>query len=91
MGKKKKEIKIIRKDSNKEEYTFVSSDNILNNVNNLNNLKDNKSTTTTTTNEKKSENKPDERIEKKIHSKKPHHKGRKILGKSLQGHSPVYE
>ena len=88
MGKKKKEIKIIRKDSNKEEYTFVNSDNILNNVNNL---KDNESTTTTTTNEKKSENKPDERIEKKIHSKKSHHKGRKILGKSLQGHSPVYE
>ncbi|MDW3627221.1 MAG: hypothetical protein QOK72_11315 [Nitrososphaeraceae archaeon] len=94
MVRKKMKIKIIRKDSNKEEYTFVSSDNILNNVNNLNNLKDNKSTTTTTTtttNEKKSENKPDERIEKKIHSKKPHHKGRKILGKSLQGHSPVYE
>ena len=37
------------------------------------------------------ENKPDERIEKKIHSKKPDNKGRKILGKSLQGHSPVYE
>ena len=87
MVKKKKVIRIIRKDSNKEEYTFVSSDNIRNNVNNL---KDNESTTTTT-NEKKSENKPDERIEKKIHSKKSHHKGRKILGKSLQGHSPVYE
>ena len=87
MGNKKKEIKIIRKDSNKEDYTFVSSDNILNDVNNL---KDNESTTTTT-NEKKLENKPDERIEKKIHSKKVHHKGRKILGKSLQGHSPVYE
>ena len=28
------------------------------------------------------------RIEKKIDSKKSHHKGRKILGKSLQGHSP---
>ena len=42
MVKKKKEIRIIRKDSNKEEYTFVSSDNI------LNNLKDNESTTTTT-------------------------------------------
>ena len=41
MGKKKKEIKIIKKDSNKEEYTFVSSDKILNNVNNL---KDNEST-----------------------------------------------
>jgi hypothetical protein len=87
MGKKEKEIKIIRKDSNKEEYTFVSSNNILNNVNNL---KDNESTRTTT-NEKKSENKPDERIEKKIHSKKVDNKGRKILGKSLQGHSPVYE
>jgi len=45
---KKKEIKIIRKEFNKEEYTFASSDNILNNVNNL---KDNESTTT---NEKKS-------------------------------------
>jgi hypothetical protein len=88
MGKKKKEMKIIEKASNKEEYTFVSSDNILNN---LNNLKDNESTTTTTTNEKISENKPDKRTEKKIHSKKSHHKGRKILGKSLQGHSPVYE
>ena len=62
MGKKKKEIKIIRKDSNKEDYTFVSDDNI------LNNLKDNESTITN--NEKKSENKPNERIEKKIHSKK---------------------
>jgi hypothetical protein len=36
-------------------------------------------------------NKPDERMEKKIHSKKVDNKGRKILGKSLQGHSPVYE
>ena len=84
MGKKKKVIRIIRKDSNKEEYTFVSSDNIRNNT------KNNESTTTTT-NEKKPENKPDERIEKKIDSKKSHQKGRKILGKSLQGHSPVYE
>ncbi len=41
MGKKKKEtIRIIRKDSNKEDYTFVSNDNILNNI------KDNESTTT---------------------------------------------
>jgi hypothetical protein len=81
MGKKKKEIKIIRKDSKKEDYTFVSSNNILNNT------KNNESTN----NEKKPENKPDERIEKKIHSKKVDNKGRKILGKSLQGHSPVYE
>ena len=40
---------------------------------------------------KKFGNKPDDRIEKKIHSKKSQYKGRKILGKSLQGHSPVYE
>jgi hypothetical protein len=80
MGKKK-EIKIIKKDSNKEDYTFVSSDVI------LNNLKDNESTN----NEKKPDNQPDERIEKKIHSKKVDNKGRKILGKNLQGHSPIYE
>jgi len=86
MGKKKKEIiRIIRKDSNKEDYTFVS-DNILNNINNI---KDNKSAITN--NEKNSENKPDDRIGKKIHSKKLDNKGRKILGKSLQGHSPIYE
>ena len=42
-------------------------------------------------NEKKSENKSDARIEKKIHSKKVDNKGRKILGKNLQGHSPIYE
>ncbi|MGH9980006.1 MAG: hypothetical protein ACRD6U_00455 [Nitrososphaeraceae archaeon] len=35
--------------------------------------------------------KPDERIENKIHAKKSQQKSRKILGKSLQGHSPVYE
>jgi hypothetical protein len=88
MGKKKKEIiRIIRKDSNKEYYTFVSNDNILNNVNNL---KDNEYTTTNK--EKKFENKPDGIIEKKkIHSKKLDNKGRKTLGKSLQGHSPIYE
>ena len=80
MGKKKNEIKIIKNDSNKEDYTFVSDDI-------LNNVKDNESTN----NEKKPENKSDERLEKKIHSKKVDNKGRKILGKSLQGHSPVYE
>ena len=81
MGKKKKEIKIIKKDSHKGDYTFVSDDV-------LNNVKDNDSTN----NEKKTENKPGEVIEKKkIHSKKVDNKGRKILGKSLQGHSPVYE
>ena len=86
MSKKKKEtIRIIRRnDSNKENYTFVSNDNILNNI------KDNESTTTRN-NEKKFGNKPDEIINKKIHSKKLQYKGRKILGKSMQGHSPVYE
>jgi hypothetical protein len=78
MGKKK--IKIIKKDSNKGDFTFVSDDI-------LPKVKDNESTN----NEKKPENKPDDRIEKKIHSKKVDNKGRKILGKSLQGHSPVYE
>ena len=33
MGKKNKEIRIIKKDFNKDDYTFVSNDNILNNVN----------------------------------------------------------
>ena len=36
MGKTKKDIRIIKKDSNKEDYTFVSI-NILNNVNNIKN------------------------------------------------------
>jgi hypothetical protein len=96
MGKKKKEnIRIIRKDFNKEDYTFVSNDNILNNVNNIEDDKSATTTTTTTTttnNEIKSGNKSKEIIEKKkIHSKKVDNKGRKILGKSLQGHSPIYE
>ena len=69
----KKKIKIIRKDSNKEDYTFVSSDNIRNNVKDIE----------STNNEKKSDNKFDERFEKKFHSKKVDNKGRKILGKSM--------
>jgi hypothetical protein len=81
MGKKKKEIRIIKNNSNKEDYTFVS-------YNILNNIKDNEYATT---NNEKIENKPNERIEKKIHTKKVDNKGRKILGKSLQGHSPIYE
>ena len=84
MGKAKKDIKIIKKDSNKEEYTFVSN-NILNNVNNI------KNNPSATINNEKIENKSSERIEKKIHTKKVDNKGRKILGKSLQGHSPIYE
>jgi hypothetical protein len=89
MGKKKKEnIRIIGKDFNKD-YTFVSNDNILNNVNNI---EDNESAATTTNNEIKFGNKSKEIIEKKkVHSKKVDNKGRKILGKSLQGHSPIYE
>ena len=46
-GKKKEIIRIIRKDSNKEDYTFINY-NILNNVNNI---KDGKSAITN--NEKK--------------------------------------
>jgi hypothetical protein len=75
MGKKKKnEMRIIKNnDSNKEDYTFVSNDNILNNT------KNNESTN----NKIKSGTKPDNRIEKKIHSKKVDNKGRKILGKNM--------
>ena len=88
MGKKKKEIKIIKKDSNKGDYTFVSNDDILNNVNSIKNNE----LATTTNNDKKFENKSNEIIEKKkVHSKKAENKGRKTLGKSLQGHSPIYE
>ena len=71
MGRQKKEIKIIKKDSNNGNYTFVGDNSILNNLQNESN------------NEKKLENKSDARIEKKIHSKKVDNKGRKILDKSL--------
>jgi len=65
---------IIKKnDSNKEDYTFVSNDNILNNTKNNESIN----------NKIKSGTKPDNRIEKKIHSKKVDNKGRKILGKSM--------
>lgn len=85
MGKKKKEsIRIINKDHNREDYTFVS-DSILNNINNIDNNNESEPYI-------KLENKSDERTEKKkIFSKKVDNKGRKILGKSMQGHSPVYE
>ena len=73
MGKKKNEMRIIKNNSNKEDYTFVSNDNILNNTKNNESI--NK--------EIKSGNKPNNRIEKKIHSKKVDNKGRKILGKSM--------
>jgi hypothetical protein len=72
--KKKNEMRIIKKnDSNKQDYTFVSNDNILNNTKNNEFIN----------NEIKSGNKPNNRIEKKIHSKKVDNKGRKILGKSM--------
>ena len=54
MAKKKKQIKIIKKDSNKEDYTFVN-DSIITNI------KNNESAN----GENKSEKKSDERIEKK--------------------------
>jgi hypothetical protein len=82
MSKKKEKIRIIKNDSNNEDYTFVK-DNIITKVNNYKNESAN--------NEKKPEKKTDERSEKKIHTTKSHHKGRKILGKSMQGHSPIYE
>ena len=59
MGKKKNEIKIIKNDSNKEDYTFVS-DNIWNNTKNKVSIH----------NEINSATKPNDRIEKKIHLKK---------------------
>ena len=72
--KKKNEMRIMKKnDSNKEDYTFVSNDNILNNIKNNESI--NK--------EIKSATKPNYRMEKKIHSKKVDNKGRKILGKSM--------
>jgi hypothetical protein len=72
VGKKKKEIRIIKNDSNKEDYTFVSN-NILNNTKSNESIKD----------ETKSGTKPNNRIEKKIHSKKVDNKGRKILEKNM--------
>ncbi len=72
MGTKKKEIRIIKNDSNKEDYTFVNY-NILNNTKNIESIN----------NDIKSGTKPNDRIEKKIHSKKGDNKGRKILGKSM--------
>jgi hypothetical protein len=72
MGKKKNEMRIIKNNSKNEDYTFVS-DNITNNRENNESI--NK--------EIKSRSKPNDRIEKKIHSKKVDNKGRKILGKSM--------
>ena len=72
MVKKKNEMRIIKNNSKNEEYTFVS-DNITNNTKNNESIN----------NEIKSGNKPNDRIEKKIHSKKVDNKGRKILGKSM--------
>ncbi len=59
MGKKKKEIRIIKNNSNKEDYTFVS-DNILNNTKNNESIN----------NEIKSGTKPNNRIEKRFTQRK---------------------
>ena len=72
MGKKKNEMRIIKNNSKNEDYTFVS-DNITNNTKNNESIN----------NEIKSGTKRNDRIEKKIHSKKVDNKGRKILGKSM--------
>ena len=55
------------------DYTFVSNDNILNNIIHIESIN----------NEIKYGAKPNNKIEKKIHSKKVDNKGRKILGKSM--------
>ena len=78
MGKKK-EIRIINtNDYRNEEYTFIKDESI-------NNTQQSKA------NHEKSVNKSTEIKEKKIHLRNLKHKGRKILPKSNQGHSPIYE
>ncbi len=72
MGKKKNEMRIIKNNSKNEDYTFVS-DNITNNTKNNESIN----------NGIKFGTKPNDRIEKKIPSKKVENKGRKILGKSM--------
>jgi len=59
MGKEKNEMRIIKNNSNKEDYTFVN-----------NNITDNTKNNESINNEIKSGNKPTDRIEKKIHSRK---------------------
>jgi hypothetical protein len=56
MSRKKEKIRIIKKDSNKEDYTFVSSNNILNNIKNNESIND----------KIKSGTQPNDRIEKKF-------------------------
>jgi hypothetical protein len=73
MVKKRKRIRIIKSDSNKEDYTFVITDNILNIT------KNNESIIIAI----KFGTKQNNRIEKKIHYKKVDNKGRKILGKGM--------
>ena len=82
--KKKGIIKIIKNDSNKEDYTFISNDNILNNVNNI---KDNESTTTNS--EKKFGKNLMIELKKRFIQRKNITKAERFLGKSLQGHSPI--
>jgi hypothetical protein len=83
MGKEKKGIKIIKNNS-EENYTFIN-DNILDNIDNTNAEVD------VSDSNDNSNKKQNSRIDKKINSKQMNNKGRKIVGKSMQGHSPVYE
>ncbi len=80
MSKKKKEIRIIKKDS--RSYTFLD-DNLID--------FQNKNYEDSILNNNDSNKKIHNRIDKKITSKKINDKGRKIMGRSMQGHSPVYE
>ena len=70
MGKKKKEIKIIKKDSNNEDYTFVN-DSIITNIKNKESANG----------ENKSEKKSDERIEKRFIQRNHSTKEEKFLEK----------
>ena len=78
MAKKKKEIRIIKKDSNKEDYTFVNHSIITNIKNNESPDNENKSEKIKWVNWKKDSFKVD-------------NKERKTIGKTLQGHSRIYE
>jgi len=84
MGSKKNKVRIVKKHN--ENYTFTSN-NFLNDLNKDNyepgNIVDD--------NDQKSSKEIDPRIDKKINSKHINNKGRKIMGKSMQGHSPIYE
>ena len=73
MGKKKKEIRVIKVISNNEDYTFVTD-------NNLNNTK-----TESINNKKTSDNKPNDRVEKKDLFKEIISKEKKDFREKLAG------